>query len=136
MGATCAFVVGVEILMHFDPTTNNHRVGGAVVPTPVYLPSRLAASHSAQDRPPSGLIRGTRILTYGSRLLLSGRASTTPGNVKVLGKWNSGRWITFAVANADGHRYSFSFPINHHGTLQLRVIQPDGYVSVAIYHVS
>ena len=83
-----------------------------------------------------GLIRGTRLFQDGQHIRLHGTAEPLPGSVRLLGRWNGGRWVTFSVADANGHGYSFDVPLTRRGTLDLKVVQPDGYASVGTYRVS
>jgi hypothetical protein len=100
-------------------------------PTPVVI-----VNGPSQRTSRRGLIRGTRLLPFGSRLTLSGTTPPMPGSVRILGRWNAGRWQTFAVADANGHPFRFTFPLDHRGTLRIKIVQPDGYTSVGTYTVS
>jgi hypothetical protein len=108
---------------HEGRVTTSPIVVAPLVPSPI--PQHLVQA-----------ITGTRLLSYGGTLTLSGRAVTQPGLVRVLGRWNTQSWQTFAVANAAGRSYRFVFPMNHRGVLNLKVIQPNGDEAVATYHVS
>lgn len=93
---------------------------------------------SQATRPPHQVVQinGARLLSFGGRFTLHGQAEPLPGVVRVLGRWNGGRWETFGIERADGRRFRLVFPIDHRGTLRLRVIQPNGDEAVGTYRVS
>lgn len=132
--AIIACVVALIAAAYLDQHRHRTVTGPASAPTATLAHARGHPVVMPQRR--IGLIRGTRLLSFGGTLALTGQAVPMPGLVRVLGRWNSGHWQTFAVANADGHSYRFKFPLDHRGTLRLRVVQPNGYASVATYHVS
>jgi len=102
--------------------------------TSASAPVRLAAP------PPSPLpvhvdsIRGPKTIWFGGRLILTG-TSSAPGDVTVLGRWNHGPWELLAVGRAEDRRYHFVVEIERHGTLELRIVRPDGTMSQGGYRV-
>ena len=96
---------------------------------------RHALTGESRDRPRVTELRGPTTLSYGSVLAVTGRASRAPGAVMLLVRWNNEPWDLLAAAGAGGARYRFVVDLDRHGTLQLRVVQPDGSVSQGSYRV-
>src|SRR5262249_18709311 len=77
-------------------------------------------------RPRVTHLRGPETLAYGTHVMLTGRTARAPGQVTVLGRWNNGPWHFLAIENAGDRAYRFGIVIDHHGRLDLRVVQPNG----------
>ena len=98
------------------------------------MPSTTAA-HDPLFVPRSGLIQGSSVVRYGGELSLIVWSSGTPGSVRVLERWDSGPWRTVEVFEAQQRLVRVTLPIDHDGTLHLRITRPDGFTSVGTYHV-
>ena len=80
-------------------------------------------------------LRGPKTLAYGTHVTLTGHSGRAPGEITVLGRWNNGPWHFLAIGNAGGRRYRLGIAIDHHGRLDLRVVQPNGDVSWGSYRI-
>lgn len=80
-------------------------------------------------------LRGPGTLAYGTHVTLTGHSAQAPGEITVLGRWNDGPWHFLAIGNSGGGRYSFGIAIDHHGRLDLRVVQPNGDFSWGTYRI-
>lgn len=80
-------------------------------------------------------LRGPKTLAYGTHVTLTGHSAQAPGQITVLGRWNNGPWHFLAIGNAAGRRYRFGIAIDHHGRLDLRVVQPNGDFSWGTYRI-
>jgi len=80
-------------------------------------------------------LRGPTTLAYGSHVTLTGHSSRAPGRVTVLGRWNNGPWHFLAIGGAGARLYRIGIVIDHHGRLDLRVVQPNGNVSWGTYRI-
>ena len=80
-------------------------------------------------------LRGPTTLAYGSHVTLTGHSSRASGHVTVLGRWNNGPWHFLAIGGAGGRLYRIGIAIDHHGRLDLRVVQPNGNFSWGTYRI-
>ena len=103
------------------------------------LAALIASSAQAEATRP---LPGPTMVTLGTTYSFSGRTGGTVarravGDVVLRGRWNHGAWATIARAKTDRQgAFSLSFVLGRRGTLDLRLLTPDGSVAVKTLQVS
>jgi hypothetical protein len=96
---------------------------------------RIADTLGGRDAtaaPPPTPIGGTSKAQYRSTYALKGRtggpgAARVAGAVTLRGRWNNGAWTELARTRTDAlGRYQISIVLGRRGTLELRLLTPDG----------
>jgi len=88
----------------------------------------------AATSPPSKPIGGSPSAGYRSTYVLKGRTGGTGsarvvGVVVLRGRWNNGYWAELTRTRTDSlGRYQIALILRRHGTLDLRLLTPDGSI--------
>jgi hypothetical protein len=90
------------------------------------------AGHDAKPVPPPTPIGGSSTAQYRSTYTLKGRtggpeSARIAGVVTLRGRWNNGAWAELGRTRTDAlGRYQIAIVLGRRGTLELRLLTPDG----------